>query len=100
MFPRNVKCDDCGRIASVRGYGRVEYDWPETTSVGHETTIPTITCVRLTVDCPRCGVKSQEFFPEGISAAPQHFRILRGVATSRKPGVRFQRLGPMNRPRI
>jgi hypothetical protein len=67
MFPRSIKCEDCGQIATVRGYGRVEYRWPKTTNTGSEPTTPTIDCVRLTIDCPRCGVKSQEFFPNESS---------------------------------
>jgi hypothetical protein len=101
MFPRNVKCQDCGQIAWVRGYGRIEYDWPETTNTGHESTIPTINCVRLTIDCPHCGVKPQEFFPHGYSAGARHWASVAGRdAASLAQEVRFQRLGPMNRPRI
>ncbi len=102
MFPRSVRCHDCGQIASVRGYGRIEYDWPETTNTGHETTIPTINCIRLTIDCPRCGVKSQEFFPD--ESSPAGWRSTASAvkinAFDRRPEVRFRRIGPMNRPRI
>jgi hypothetical protein len=102
MFPRIVNCEDCGQVASVRGYGRIQYDWPETTNSGHEATIPTIKCVRLTIDCPRCGVTSQEYFPEVPSPAPQRPKVISttsGDATRRSLEVRFQRLGPTNRPR-
>jgi hypothetical protein len=101
MFPRIVKCEDCGKIASVRGYGRIEYDWPETTTPGRETTIPTINTIRVTVDCPCCGVKSQDYFPNESSPSARHFKpaAVGRDATSRTREVRFQRLGPMNRPR-
>src|SRR3954451_19380797 len=92
MFPRNVKCHDCGRISSVRGYGRIEYDWPETAAAGPEATIPTINCVRLTVDCPRCGVKSQNFYPDDSLRAERRLRSSTttrdGVSSTRE--VRFQ----------
>src|SRR5882757_1275624 len=71
MLPRSIICEDCGQIAMVRGYGRIEYDWPETTTRGPKPTTPTITSVRLTIDCPTCGVKSQEFLPEEPPRATQ-----------------------------
>jgi hypothetical protein len=94
VLPRTVICQDCGQIASVRGYGRIEYDWPKTTASGPKTTTPTLTCVRLTVDCPLCGVKSQEFFPEeSSSAAPQTTTSATGrEATGRE--VRLRKTGP------
>jgi hypothetical protein len=99
MLPRSVKCQDCGQIALVRGYGRVEYDWPETTTPDPETTIPTIKSVRLTIDCPRCGVNSQEFYPGGAPPAdrtsvpaPAMLRL-----RDRQREVRFQRIGPLRR---
>jgi len=99
MFPRNVKCEDCGQIAFVRGYGRIQYDWPETTNSGHETTIPTITCVRLTIDCPHCGVKPQDFLPGGRPRTSQHSMVspAGGEINARNREVRFQRIGPMHR---
>jgi hypothetical protein len=61
MLPRTVSCEECGKTAVVRGYGRVEYDWqPEAGSVA---TIPNIKLIRLTIDCPSCGVIVQEHFP-------------------------------------
>jgi hypothetical protein len=63
MIPKTVTCHECGRTANVRGYGRVEYDWPKTVTGGQTATMPLIKSIRLTVDCPRCGVKPQEFHP-------------------------------------
>jgi hypothetical protein len=63
MVPETVYCEECGQIASVRGYGRVEYEWPKTSSDGLVAAIPVISSIRLTVDCPCCGVKSQDFLP-------------------------------------
>src|SRR5215207_3038467 len=99
MFPRTVKCEDCGKIASVCGYGQIAYRWPETTNMGHESTIPTIDRVRLTIDCPGCGVKSQEFFPGAPSPAAQSSATSRPsrLATGRSREVRFQRMGPAKR---
>ena len=60
MIPTTIECEDCGQIAKVRGYGRVEYDW------GDDQTLPTqveIKSIRLTLDCPICGIKSQDFHP-------------------------------------
>jgi hypothetical protein len=59
-LPKAVICDDCGAEARVRSYGRVEYDWPKTSADGQVATIPTIRAARLTIDCPNCGVKSQD----------------------------------------
>ncbi len=64
MLPRSVPCEDCGETACVRAYGRVEYDWGEEgPEAGKIATMPHITMVRLTIDCPKCGVKTQEFRP-------------------------------------
>ena len=82
----------------VRGYGRIEYRWPEPTKMGHETTkpaiSPTIDCIRLTIDCPRCGVKSQEFFPDESSPAARRFRAsaTNRNAFDRRRKVRFRRI--------
>jgi transcription elongation factor Elf1 len=62
MLPRSVTCEECGEKAIVRGYGRVEYDWDQT---GHVATTLKIKVVRLTIDCPRCGVRVQEHRPVG-----------------------------------
>jgi hypothetical protein len=61
MVPESVTCEDCGEIARVRAYGRIEYDWPKTTTDGQLATMPMIHTIRLTIDCPHCGVKQQEF---------------------------------------
>jgi hypothetical protein len=63
MLPRTIACDDCGQKALVRAYGRVEYDWRQDGPDGQIATEPVINSVRLTIDCPRCGVKTQEFHP-------------------------------------
>jgi hypothetical protein len=85
----------------VRGYGRVEYRWPETTNAGHEPTTPTIDCIRLTIDCPRCGVKTQEFFPDESSPAARQFRAsaTNRNAFDRRRKVKFRPLGSINRAR-
>lgn len=62
MLPRAITCEECGERAIVRGYGRVEYDWDATDNVA--TTVQ-IKVVRLTLDCPRCGVRVQEHRPTG-----------------------------------
>jgi hypothetical protein len=28
MLPKFVSCDQCDQKATVRGYGRIEFDWP------------------------------------------------------------------------
>jgi len=101
MFPRSVKCDDCGQIATVRGYGRIEYRWPETTNTGPEPTTPTIDCVRLTIDCPRCGVKSQEFFPNESSLVGWRSTASAAKFNASNPRrqLRSRRIGPSKRPR-
>ena len=83
----------------VRGYGRIEYRWPETTKAGPEPTTPTIDCIRLTIDCPRCGVKSQEFFPDESSPAARRSRVspANRNAFDRRREVRFRRVGLLNR---
>lgn len=63
MLPRAVTCEECGERAEVRGYGRVEYAWDR--SDGGTTTLQ-IKAVRLTIDCPSCGVCVQEHRPEGF----------------------------------
>lgn len=66
MLPRIVFCEECGERAIVRGYGRVEYDWDQT---GPVATTLQIKVVRLTIDCPRCGVRVQEHRPAGHDGA-------------------------------
>jgi hypothetical protein len=60
MLPQSVSCDECGESAIVRGYGRVEYDWEPD---GRVATKPKIKIIRLTIDCPTCGVRVQEHRP-------------------------------------
>jgi hypothetical protein len=60
MLPCAVRCDECGRKAVVRGYGRLEYVWGETS---HTADSVQIKSVRVTVDCPRCGVHTQDHHP-------------------------------------
>jgi DNA-directed RNA polymerase subunit RPC12/RpoP len=62
MLPRTISCDECGEKAIVRGYGRLEYDWEPT---AHAVTTLQIKAVRLTIDCPTCGVRVQEHRPVG-----------------------------------
>jgi hypothetical protein len=62
VIPLTIVCEDCGSTAKVRGYGRVEYDWGEDQSRPTQVEIKSI---RLTVDCPTCGVKPQDFHPNG-----------------------------------
>ena len=58
MLPQMVLCDDCGKNAPVRGYGRVEYDWDTS---GNAPTAIELKRVRLTIDCPLCGIKTQDY---------------------------------------
>ena len=67
MVPKAVICKDCGQTAEVHACGRIEYDWPKTTAGGSVATMPIINSIRLTIDCPNCGVKQQDFPPERIS---------------------------------
>jgi hypothetical protein len=60
MLPRTVSCEECGEFAVVRGYGRVEYEWQPT---GPVVTMPEIKLIRLTIDCPNCGVVAQDHRP-------------------------------------
>jgi DNA-directed RNA polymerase subunit RPC12/RpoP len=62
MLPRTVSCEECGERAIVRGYGRVEYTWHQT---DHVATTLEIELVRVTIDCPTCGVRVQEHRPVG-----------------------------------
>lgn len=72
MLPHFVPCDQCEQQAKVRGYGRIEYDWPDFDAPAEEVlggdnpiATPTIRSVRLTVDCPHCGLSVQDHFPGG-----------------------------------
>lgn len=60
MLPRTVSCEECGERSIVRGYGRVEHEWDQ---AGHFATRLRLKAVRLTIDCPRCGVRVQEYRP-------------------------------------
>jgi hypothetical protein len=66
MLPKTVHCEQCDQKAKVCGYGRVEYDWPESDD---PAATPEIRCVRLIVDCPHCGLFDQDHFPNGPRAA-------------------------------
>src|SRR3954470_8056438 len=67
-LPQAVSCDDCGRTARVRACGRIEYEWPKTKTAAQTATMPTLSSARLTIDCPSCGVKTQDFFPTADTA--------------------------------
>src|SRR4051812_29811365 len=100
MLPRSVICEDCGQNAEVRGFGRIEYDWPETAASDPGETTPTITCVRFTIDCPACGVKTQDFFPTGAPAPSHHRAVASTVARDLKRRLRSHRFGqPSPTPR-
>jgi hypothetical protein len=58
-------CEECGKTAVVRGYGRVEFDWDNS---GSPSATPHIRAIRLTIDCPICGVRAQDHYPNGRSA--------------------------------
>jgi len=62
MLPRSIPCEECGKSAAVRGYGRIEYDWNDG---GDDTNPLTIRSVRLTIDCPNCGLQVQDHHPAG-----------------------------------
>ena len=62
-LPISVNCEDCRTPSLVRACGRIEYDWPKTTTPARGATIPTLNFARLTIDCPKCGVKVQDFSP-------------------------------------
>ena len=64
MLPRNVGCETCGEAAIVRAYGHVEYEPREQAAevlLAQSVTTPETRSVRLTIDCPRCGIKSQDY---------------------------------------
>lgn len=78
MLPKFVSCDQCDQKATVRGYGRIEFDWPD---ADDPTAIPKIRSVRLSVDCPHCGLGVQDHYPLGQPAdsrrAPSRAALLR-----------------------
>ena len=67
MLPQWVSCEECGEKSLVRGYGRVEFDWE---NVGSPDATPHLRSIRLTIDCPHCGVNVQDYYPDGRPAAP------------------------------
>jgi hypothetical protein len=76
MVPKAVICEDCGHTAEVHSCGRIEYDWPKTTAGGSVATMPIINSIRLTIDCPKCGVKQQDFRPDvSLSSTRQSSRF-------------------------
>jgi hypothetical protein len=60
MLPEAITCEECGGAAKVRGYGRLTFSW-ETFS--HQSQKPVLKTIRLTIDCPECGVRAQEYAP-------------------------------------
>jgi len=76
MLSQSVICEECGEKALVRGSGRVEFDWD---NLGTASATPHIRSIRLTIDCPHCGVSVQDHYPDGRPTAPagtpaQHFQ--------------------------
>jgi len=67
MLPATIACEDCGSSAKVRGYGRVEYQWQ---GDGDGLTELHVSSIRLTIDCPICGVTIQDHHPDN-SPTPQ-----------------------------
>jgi hypothetical protein len=67
MLPHSATCEECGSKAPVRGYGRIEYAWD---GVGDLATTLQIRSLRLTIDCPTCGLLAQDYFPDGKKARP------------------------------
>jgi hypothetical protein len=89
-LPKAVICDECGAEARVRACGRVEYDWPKTPVDGQLATIPTIRWARLTVDCPHCGVKSQDVRIGSLqSAGSGHSQSIGRTLRNPPAAVRF-----------
>ena len=60
MLPESVQCEDCRKTAKVRGYGRLEY---RLNHDDHSSTVVELETIRLTIDCPICGVKAQDYAP-------------------------------------
>jgi hypothetical protein len=70
VLPETLECEDCGRAARVRGYGRIEYGWPKDgqfPASSDRLAMLDLIMVRLTIDCPRCGVRVQDYYPGGSS---------------------------------
>jgi hypothetical protein len=66
VIPQTVKCDDCSSTAKVRGYGRIEYQWNDDNTSASQVVMKSI---RLTIDCPLCGVKPQDHHPAATRSA-------------------------------
>jgi hypothetical protein len=62
MMPEKLTCEECGRKSKARGYGRVEYAWP---TIGNRRGNVEITMIRVTIDCPHCGIRTQDHYPPG-----------------------------------
>jgi endogenous inhibitor of DNA gyrase (YacG/DUF329 family) len=60
MLPRTIACAECGERAVVRGYGRVQFEWEPCDQGPRQLDIKAI---RLTTDCPKCGVSVQDYHP-------------------------------------
>jgi len=60
MLPQAVVCEECGKTAEVRSYGRLEYDFD---GDNNSPTALKLQTVRLTIDCPQCGVRNQDHAP-------------------------------------
>jgi hypothetical protein len=56
MVPRTITCTDCGRVAIIRSYNRVEYNWLPSGRWG-------LALIRVLIDCPKCGVRVQSQKP-------------------------------------
>ena len=84
MLPQWVICEECGEKSVVRGYGRVEFDWANPGGPP-----PHLRSVRLTIDCPHCGVNGQDHYPDGQpkpragTPAQELLRRLKQGSTSR-----------------
>ena len=74
MLPQSVTCEECGKNAYVRGYGRVVYDWDAADDA------LTLRSVRLTIECPACGLRVQDHLPPGQPAAASPARPSRDLA--------------------
>ena len=88
MLPQSVICDECGKTAIVGGYGRVEYAWDD---ADNPAATPLIRAVRLTIDCPHCGLRVQDHYPNGQPAGTlgtpprQLVRRLKAVSAALRP---------------
>jgi hypothetical protein len=60
MIPEVIECEECGVYSVVRGYGRMTFTWEK---YFDGSILPELQTIRLTIDCPRCGVRAQEYAP-------------------------------------